>query len=446
MEKQEQCSKTIILQREEKKMKKVLSAAVALGICLYLPVAALAGGGATSNESILRELQALRDQVSKQQAEIDMLKGQKVAAPVDLSAEQKRLDALEAKNWVSALKKKVDVTLYGQVSKAVMFADDGYTDDVFFVDNAISGTRLGVKAKSKLNEEFSVGGELEFEWTQNNSNKVSMEEDNFDGGNAEKRQMKVYGQSKSAGKLTLGHGSVAADGIAQIDLSGTSLSGRGDSAFGAGFLFYDNAASDYSGVTVGKIFTDLDGGRMDGLVYDSPAFFGVTLSGTVAEDNYNDVTVKYDHKFGDTQVKAGVAYTNEVEGSSSDNKLSGSASVMLPMGLNFTTAAGKNEFANTSYDDGTYWFGKVGYQMKALSLGSTSFAVDYGQYDDMTGATSLKTQYKGEMWGAEMLQKFDDINTEFFVAYRLYELDDNGVTITDYDNVSVILSGARFSF
>lgn len=78
-------------------MKKVISTTVALGFCLYLPAAALAGGGATTtNESILRELQALRDQVSKQQAEIDMLKGQKVA-PVDLSAEQKRLDALEAK-------------------------------------------------------------------------------------------------------------------------------------------------------------------------------------------------------------------------------------------------------------------------------------------------------------------------------------------------------------
>lgn len=436
-------------------MKKVLSTAVALGFCLYLPAAALAGGGATTtNESILRELQALRDQVSKQQAEIDMLKEQKVAAPVDLSAEQKRLDAHEAKNWVCALKKKVDVTLYGQVNKAVMFADDGYDDDVFFVDNDIATTRLGVKAKSKLNDEFAVGGVLEFEWLQNKSNKVSMFDDNPDNGSAEKRQMKVYGESKSAGKLTLGHGSVAADNIAQIDLSGTSLAGRADSAFGAGFQFYDQANDHYNigtdekpkFITVGNIFTDLDGNRMDGLFYDSPAFFGVTLSGTVAEKNYNDVAINYDQKFGGTQVKAGMAYTNEAEGTSSDHKLSGSASVMLPMGLNFTAAAGQNEFTNSSYDDGSYWFGKVGYQMKALSFGSTSFAVDYGQYDDMIGATSHDTQYEGDMWGAEMVQKFDDINTEFYMAYRLYELDDNSVTITDYDDVSVVLSGARFSF
>jgi hypothetical protein len=438
-------------------MKKVLSTAVALGICLYLPAAALAGGGATTtNESILRELQALRDQVSKQQAEIDMLKGQKVA-PVDLSAEQKRLDALEAKNWVSALKKKVDVTLYGQVSKAVMFADDGNDDDVFFVDNAISGTRLGVTAKSKLNDEFAVGGQLEFEWTQNSSNKVTMSDDSpGEDNNAQKRQMRVYGESKSAGKLTLGHGSVAADGIAQIDLSGTSLSGRADSAFGAGFQFYDQTNEHYNigtdaepkYITVGNIFTDLDGNRMDGLVYDSPAFFGVTISGTVAEKNYSDVAVNYDQKFGDTRVKAGIAYTNEVtpvKGTDSDHKLSGSASVMLPMGLNFTAAAGQNEFVDSNNDDGSYWFGKVGYQMKALSYGSTSFAVDYGQYDDMKAASSGHTQYDGDMWGAEMVQKLDAINTEVYLAYRLYELDDNKDS-TDYENVAVLLSGARFSF
>jgi len=158
------------------------------------------------------------------------------------------------------------------------------------------------------------------------------------------------------------------------------------------------------------------------------------------------VAIKYDQKFGDTHVQAGMAYTTEAAQTSSKHKLSGSASVMLPIGLNFTAAAGQNEFADSSFDDGSFWFGKVGYQMKALSFGSTSFAVDYGEYDDMIGASSLDTQYEATMWGAEMLQKFDDINTEFYVAYRLYVLDDNSVTFTDYDNVSLIFSGARFSF
>ncbi len=433
-------------------MKKVLSTAAALGFCLYLPVAAFAGGPMATDDAVARELQDLRSQLANQQAEIDMLKEQKVAPAVapDLS----RLDAFEKENWVHALKKKVDVTLYGQVNKAVMFADDGHDDDVFFVDNAIAGTRLGVTAKSKLNEEFSTGAQLEFEWTQNNSSAVNMADDNPGETNndAKKRQMKVWGQSQTAGKLTLGHGSVAADGIAQIDLSGTSIAGRTDAANGAAFLFFDQTgAGAYSDINVGKVIGDLDGGRKDHLRYDSPTFFGVTLSGTTAEGNYNDVAVGYAGTFSDTKVQAGVAYTWEPAGAV-ENIVVGSASVLLPFGLNFTAAAGEKQFTNAAFEDGFFWYGKAGYQMKALTVGSTAFSVAYGEYDDLAGAAFrtgnvLNKMYEATSWGAEMVQKFDALNTEFYVAYRLYELDEyNSVTVTDYDNISLVWSGARFSF
>ncbi|MBW6521708.1 MAG: hypothetical protein K0A99_11995 [Desulfoarculaceae bacterium] len=435
-------------------MKKVLSTAAALGFCLYLPVAAMAGGPAApvaSNDAVARELQDLRAQLASQQAEIDMLKGQKVAGPVDLSAEQARLDALEKFNWVHAAKKKVDVTLYGQVNKAVMWADDGNDDDIFFVDNPLAGTRLGVTAKSKLNDEFSVGGQLEFEWTQNNANAVNMDKDDTPGSDAKHRQMRVWGQSKTAGKLTLGHGSTAADGSTRNDLSGTLIAGRADGTIGGGIKFSRKDNSGY-GPTVGSVFNDLSGGRKDGLRYDSPSFAGVTLSGTVAEGNYNDVAIGYNQKFGDTQVKAGLAYSIEGGSAANHSRIAGSASVMLPFGLNFTVAAGENEFQayqNKNLENSSFWYGKVGYQLKALSFGSTSFSGTYGQYDDMNAGTvkNVPSWYQSEstLWGAEMVQKFDAINTEFYMAYRLYELEDN-VSVTDFDNVTVLLSGARLSF
>jgi hypothetical protein len=84
-------------------MKKVLSTAMALGFCLYLPTATLAGGS-TSNDAIMRELQELRAQVSNQQAEIDMLKSQKGTAPEDMeylknkvAANGEHIEAIEAK-------------------------------------------------------------------------------------------------------------------------------------------------------------------------------------------------------------------------------------------------------------------------------------------------------------------------------------------------------------
>ncbi|MCX5870352.1 MAG: putative porin [Deltaproteobacteria bacterium] len=84
-------------------MKKVLSTAVALGFCLYLPASAMAGGH-QSNDEILRQLKELQSIVSSQQAEIDMLKGQKVVPGAELdslktkvTAQQEHIDAIEKK-------------------------------------------------------------------------------------------------------------------------------------------------------------------------------------------------------------------------------------------------------------------------------------------------------------------------------------------------------------
>ncbi|MBU2537565.1 MAG: putative porin [Proteobacteria bacterium] len=53
-------------------MRKVLSAAAALGVCLTLPAAAMAGA-ALSDEQILKELEYLRNKVASQQEHIDAL-------------------------------------------------------------------------------------------------------------------------------------------------------------------------------------------------------------------------------------------------------------------------------------------------------------------------------------------------------------------------------------
>lgn len=66
-------------------MRKVLSAAAALGICLTLPAAALAGAG-MSDEQILKELEYLRNKVASQQEHIDALGAmvdKKVSAKVE---------------------------------------------------------------------------------------------------------------------------------------------------------------------------------------------------------------------------------------------------------------------------------------------------------------------------------------------------------------------------
>ncbi|MBU3937753.1 MAG: putative porin [Proteobacteria bacterium] len=55
-------------------MRKVLSAAAALGVCLTLPTAAMAGAGVT-DEQILKDLEYLRNKVASQQEHIEALEG-----------------------------------------------------------------------------------------------------------------------------------------------------------------------------------------------------------------------------------------------------------------------------------------------------------------------------------------------------------------------------------
>ncbi len=118
-------------------MKKVLYSAAALGLCLYLPAAALAGG-TPGNEEILRQLQELRAIVSSQQAEIDMLKGQKAAAPAEdmeylrtkVTAQQEHIDAIEAKKGLTVSGNELidQITLKGDLRVRYELRDKQYKD------------------------------------------------------------------------------------------------------------------------------------------------------------------------------------------------------------------------------------------------------------------------------------------------------------------------------
>lgn len=367
-----------------------------------------------------------------------------------------RLAALENQaasggNFIIPGKKNMHVKLYGQVNKAVMWTDDGKTDKVFFVDNDNSSSRIGLKAHSKLNDQLTAGAQFEVEYQNNDSNKVKMGTESINSG-FNSRQIKVY-LDTVAGKVTIGKQSTVSDGIAEIDLSGTKLAGSSYMyGVGGGFNFYDNTSQSYTTTDVHHIFDNLDGSRYQGVRYDSPTFVGITLSAAATADNQSDFGIRYSGAFNGTKVKAGLAYVRP--GKDDFSQIAGSASVMLPFGLNFTVASGQRYFDDTnstgavrtpSYDDGTYYYGKVGYQMKAMSVGPTSFAVDYGSYDDMTGAAPTGTQYEGDTYGLMVSQKIKSINTDLYAAYRYYTIDDNQVT-TDYEDISIIWGGCRVQF
>ncbi|MCE2510807.1 MAG: hypothetical protein J4G10_07525, partial [Alphaproteobacteria bacterium] len=119
----------------------------------------------------------------------------------------------------------------------------------------------------------------------------------------------------------------------------------------------------------------------------------------------------------------------------------GSFSVLFPVCLNFSLAAGSQdpETQAAGDDDPMFWWAKLGWQTKMFpDLGKTSFSVDYGEADDFGSQGD-----EFESVGVAVVQKLDDWGTEVFVSGRNYSLKQ---PTQDYQDIFVFVSGARIKF
>ena len=90
------------------------------------------------------------------------------AAPIS----KERVAELEA-TTVPKGNKKVSVTLYGQVNKAVLWWDDGAEKNTYVVDNNYESSRFGFKGSAKIGGDWSAGYRMEIETITAQSNLVN---------------------------------------------------------------------------------------------------------------------------------------------------------------------------------------------------------------------------------------------------------------------------------
>jgi predicted porin len=338
---------------------------------------------------------------------------------------------------------KVDVKIYGQVNRALMFVDDGNDSKLFHVDNNNSSTRIGLQGKVKSSDNLTVGSNFELEWTPNSSQQVSMEKESISGTFAD-RLVEVYADFKNTGKFSLGKGNMASEDTSEVDLSGTNLAGFSDVArIGGSVLFYNPAAEEEDpAYTIRDIFSNMDGlGKKYRVRYDTPTFSGFSLAAAAAEQENYDIALTYSGDFSGTKVKAAVAYSDP---NSTYTTINGSASVLFPFGLNFTVASGVRDLDNmpADGDDPTFMYGKIGYKCDTLfSVGSTAISVDYGVYENIK---KQNIGQEGTTMGVQFVQQISAYSSELYAAYRSLEVEDT--TSVEYDTISVLFAGARVRF
>lgn len=438
-------------------MKKSFVVKTALaGTMLVLGMSAPAFAG--SKGDVLGDLKALverqQSQMDKQAAEISKLNEElralsgKTNAKIDKSevekmqyVTQEELKKQKLDKVVSSKLDKVKVTLYGQVDRAALYADDGKNSETYFVDNKNSSTRMGIDAKAQVSEDFSVGSKIEYEIATNFSSDVNPTNNfNATASNFNKRQLDVYLQSKAAGKLSLGHGSIVSDGTADIDLSGTTVvAGSSVSDLAGGMLFVDGPSNTRSKLAVKKTFDNMDGGRQDRVRYDTPSFAGFSLGGSAAQGDAYDTALRYNQKFGTLTVAAAAAYAVPGDiNEKADDVYDGSFSILHDSGLNFSAGTGITSWKDAKREDASFIYGKLGYRASIFNLGKTSFSVDYGVYNDWAANNDEATSY-----GLAVVQDLKDYGTELYLGYRLYALDSTG---KDYNDISGVMAGARVKF
>ena len=313
---------------------------------------------------------------------------------------EERVAELEA-TTVRKGNRKVSLKLSGHVNKAIVFGagdlvdyNDGtrdiYLNDPAIVDNRQSQSRFRLTGKAKITRDLYAGFAIELGLGSGVLKDISNE-----GIFSELRKNELYIGSKTLGKLTIGKGSTASDGIAEIDLSGTNYLGGGSqtwaSLHGVGGL------------------SNLDGfSRKERVRYDSPTLAGFKVSASWQENDDTDIALRFGGNIGDFKLVAGVAAFND--DSADTTAVSGSLSAMhVPTGLNVTFAAGDDD---AGFD---YWFVQAGIKQKVFSAGATAFSAGYYESSD------------NERFNVALVQKIDAAAMELYANYSDIDSLDDGL-------------------
>ena len=208
--------------------------ALVAGTSLFLGVSspALAADGTGELKTLQLLVDSQQQQLNSQAGEIAALKetlnsllsqtAQNKPA-VAAKADKKEAESSQPESLVVSKIPKVDVTLYGQINRAALWADNGDSNQVYFVDNIFSSSRMGLDALAGVTDDLFFGGKFEYEIISNSSLEVNQDEQDTSA-SLKIRHADVFVESKALGKIFLGQGSTSTDATAERDLQAPRLS------------------------------------------------------------------------------------------------------------------------------------------------------------------------------------------------------------------------------
>lgn len=365
------------------------------------------------------------------------------------SSLEKRVKALEKAGGgqtVTRSKKTMNLVVSGHLNRLVQFVDNGTTSGFEHTTSIESRTRVRWVGTGKINDDLTVGTNIELGNRSASSTGQDLDTNGDDNGNAnqdplDERHIEFTVTSKALGKLWVGQGRTGSESTSEVDLSGTGLlSLNGDEFLVAGGEdFQRNGAA--IGRELGDVQNNLDGhGRRDRIRYDTPKFAGFQVTTSHENADSWSTALRYGGSFGGVKVKAAVGYSDDSTRNGRET-INGSASVLLPIGLSFTIAGGKqdDDRFNSVRDNAEMRYAKVGYKFKGLELGETRLFVSYGEFDDIGGAGE-----ESQTFAFGVIQIVEPLGIELQAGYANFSLEQPG--LADPDDIDVVTLGARVKF
>jgi hypothetical protein len=333
----------------------------------------------------------------------------------------------------------LQLNVYGQVNRALLFWNDGFDSGTKGVDNHTSSSRFGFIGRTGIAPGWNAGYRLEFETPFPASNEV------FNGagwdlglGDSFRIRQSYWDiTSKELGRLSVGFQSPATDDITLINL-GSQIN---DAAlhFNNAFNIRLNLLSPpiVTGLTWGQIAHTVDSFRDDFVRYDTPVMGGFLLSAAYNADVW-DAALRYQNGGGGFRFAGGAGYMRG-DGMKFED-VRGSASLLHEAtGLYTSVAGGWRRAAHTvpleSTDDAHFHYTQLGISRQWFAPGKTTLYVDYGIYrnfnvgnvmnifagTDLEGPWGTLVSTEVQRWGFGVEQSMDASNLLLYAQAHLYD-------------------------
>lgn len=412
----------------------------------------------------------------------------------DLEERVSELDAAAAKHQ----NRKVELTVSGVVSTAILGYYDGLQSDAYVVTNDNDGVNLTIEGEAADIDDgpWSAGFVIELDVNQSPSSEVSQRDDNGSStsglDSVTTGDVAVWAKHDRLGTLTLGETKGGSDATQEFDLSGTTAASYVNvSDIGGSFELRTATSNSLVDLTWGDVLDSFPGVSGSLIRYELPEFAGFTISAAWGEDDVWDAGAKYGGGVGDFKLDAGLGYAEDQEGIDSEvansRTVTGSVSALhVPTGLSITLAGGARTFtSDIELNDGSlgrpedqaFGYGKLGWQGDLADFGTTALYGELGIFSDTAGRgvsadaiagiagidpdavcggvgiACFAAGSEGRIWGLGVVQSLKESDVQLYLGFRHQELD---LSLTDragarvlsngFDGIDLVTGGMKIEF